>query len=88
MCKIDIEEVNSVIGMAIPESAEYDTLSGYVLEQIGRIPNENEEFTIDGFDILVKTKEGNRIREYIVRPTTKPSVEVLLPPATKNLISQ
>ena len=75
--KTDIEEVNSVIGMNIPDSAEYDTFSGYVLEQIGRIPNENEVFTIGDFDIVVVAKDGNRIKEYLIRPTTKPSVDSL-----------
>jgi CBS domain containing-hemolysin-like protein len=78
--KTDIEEVNTVIGMNIPDSAEYDTFSGYVLEHIGRIPNENEVFTISEYDVIVKTKDGNRIKEYIVRPAAKAAVE-LLPPA-------
>lgn len=71
MGKTDIEEVNTIIGMNIPDSAEYDTFSGYVLEHIGRIPNENEQLTIGEYDIIVKTKDGNRIREYIVRPSSQ-----------------
>ncbi len=65
--KSDIDEVNATIGMNIPKSAEYDTFSGFVLDRIGRIPNENEKFTIDGYEITVKAKDGNRILEYIVR---------------------
>ena len=65
--KSDIDEVNSAIGMKIPKSAEYDTFSGFVLDKIGRIPEENEKFVIDGYEIVVKTKDGNRIKEYIVR---------------------
>ncbi len=73
--KTDIEEVNSIIGMNIPESAEYDTFSGYVLEQIGRIPDQNEEVTIGDYDIVVKAKEGNRIKEYLVRPSVKKPID-------------
>lgn len=65
--KTDIEEVNEVIGMNIPDSAEYDTFSGYVLEQIGRIPSENEEFELIGYRVIVKSMDGNRIREYVVQ---------------------
>ena len=65
--KTDIDEVNETIGMNIPDSADYDTFSGYVLEKIGRIPSENEKITLGGFDIVVKSKDGNRIIEYIVR---------------------
>ena len=66
--KADIDEVNDVINMDIPDSAEYDTFSGYILEQIGRIPAENEKFTFRGFEVIVKSMDGNRIKEYIVRP--------------------
>lgn len=65
--KTDIETVNGVIGMNIPDSADYDTFSGYVLEQIGRIPAENEELTIGEFLVIIKSMDGNRIKEYIVR---------------------
>ncbi len=66
--KADIDEVNDVIKMNIPDSAEYDTFSGYILEQIGRIPSENEKFTLGGYEITVKSMDGNRIKEYIVHP--------------------
>lgn len=73
--KTDIDEVNEKIGMGIPDSADYDTFSGYVLEKIGRIPSENEKFIIEGFDIVVKSMDGNRIKEYIVRPKVPAEIE-------------
>jgi CBS domain containing-hemolysin-like protein len=69
--KSDIDAVNESIGMNIPDSGDYDTFSGYVLEQIGRIPAENEVISVNEFDIVVKSMDGNRIKEYIVRPTAK-----------------
>lgn len=71
MGKTDIEAVNEIIGMDIPESAEYDTFSGYVLEQIGRIPSENEAFTLGNYHVLVKSMDGNRIREFVVNRVEK-----------------
>ena len=67
--KSEIDEVNEIIKMNIPDSREYDTFSGYVLDHIGRIPQEKEEIEIGPFLITVKEKEGNRIREYLVRQT-------------------
>ena len=69
MGKSDIDEVNESIGMNIPDSPAYDTFSGYVLDQIGRIPQEKEEIPLGQFVITVKEMDGNRIREYIVRQT-------------------
>lgn len=81
MGKTEIDEVNAIIGMNIPESPEYDTFSGYILEQIGRIPNENEELTIGDYSIIVMAKDGNRIKEYLVRPAAPKPAETISPPA-------
>ena len=63
----DIEDVNALTGMQILDSNEYDTFSGYVLDVIGKIPQENEEFSFGPYIVAVKRKEGNRIQEYLVR---------------------
>ena len=65
--KKHVEEVNEKIPMKIPESGEYDTFSGYVLDVIGRIPREKEVIQIGNFTVVVKAMDGNRIREFIVR---------------------
>jgi CBS domain containing-hemolysin-like protein len=52
--------------MDIPDSKDYDTFSGYVLNQIGRIPREKDEILLGGFLVTVNEMDGNRIREYIV----------------------
>lgn len=65
--KSEIDEVNEKIPMKIPESRDYDTFSGYVLNKIERIPKEKEQIAIGNFMITVKEMDGNRIREYIVR---------------------
>jgi len=63
----DIQIVNDLIHMKIPESSEYETFSGYVLDQIGRIPREQEQIVIGNFLITVKQMEGNRIKSFVVR---------------------
>ena len=63
----EIEEVNEKIPMAIPESKDYETFSGYVLNTIERIPREKEQIAIGKFLVTVNAMDGNRIREYIVR---------------------
>ncbi|MGD2270514.1 MAG: hemolysin family protein [Desulfobacterales bacterium] len=68
--KSEIEEVNEKIPMNIPESKEYDTFSGYILDTIERIPRENEEIAVGKFLVTVKEMDGNRIREYLVRQQT------------------
>ena len=73
--KSDIEEVNAKIGWQIPESKEYDTFSGFILDRIGRIPEEDEVFTIDGYQVVVMEMDGNRIKRYLVQANAQPPVE-------------
>lgn len=65
--KSEIDEVNDRLQMGIPDSKEYDTFSGYVLGQIGRIPQEKEEIPIGEFLVTVSKMEGTRIKEYIIK---------------------
>jgi len=65
--KSEIDEVNEEIKMDIPDSKVYDTFSGYILDQIERIPHENEEIQIEDFTVIVKEMDGNRIKKYIVK---------------------
>jgi CBS domain containing-hemolysin-like protein len=65
--KSEIDEVNETIGMEIPDSKDYDTFSGYVLNTIGRIPKEKEKISIGQFVIIVEEMDGNRINVYSIR---------------------
>ena len=65
--KTDIEDVNETIGMEIPDTREYDTFSGFILDKTGRIPTEKEEIVIDSFIITVEEKDVNRIIKYSVK---------------------
>ncbi len=68
--KAEIDEVNDILQIDIPDTKEYDTFSGYVLHNIGRIPKEKENIRIGEFDITVEEKDGNRIVKYIVKKTS------------------
>ncbi len=68
--KSDIDEVNETVGMAIPDSKDYDTFSGYVLNTIGRIPEEKEKITIGTYIITVEEMNGNRINRYRIKQQT------------------
>jgi len=65
--KSEIDDVNEKLQMDIPDSKEYDTFSGYVLDQIGRIPQEKEQISLGDFIVTVNEMEGTRIKEYIVK---------------------
>ena len=43
---IPLYELKRILSVEIPEG-DYDTLSGYLIEKLGRIPDENEKPTIE-----------------------------------------
>lgn len=70
--KTEIEEVEEIVGLEVPEDHEYETFSGYVLEHIGRIPAEKEVLHIDKYIITVDEVEGNRVSEYTLELAPEP----------------
>jgi CBS domain containing-hemolysin-like protein len=73
--KSEIDDVNEKLAMDIPDTKKYDTFSGYVLDQIGRIPQEKEDIFLGNFVVTVNEMDGTRIKEYIVKKTEEISQE-------------
>jgi putative hemolysin len=55
-----IEDVNDKLGLKLQESY-YDTIAGYVLGRIGRIPAVNDAVEADGVRLRVEQMDGLRI---------------------------
>lgn len=53
---INIDDLNESLKLHL-DSEDYDTLSGFLVDIIGRIPNENEERIIEYEDIVFKIEE-------------------------------
>ena len=70
--KTEIDEINEHLEMDIPDTNEYDTFSGYFLDQIGKIPKEKESITSGDFCITVNKMEGLRIKELFVKKKSTP----------------
>lgn len=62
--RVDVDDVNEAmmaLGAELQESDDYDTLGGYVLAKLGRIPSVGESFEADGCVIEVLEAEATRI---------------------------
>ena len=51
-----IYDVNKLLNAEIPEG-DYDTISGYLQEKLGRIPEEKEKPVIDTEEVTYKIEE-------------------------------
>ncbi len=65
--KIAIHDLNKGIDIELPESANYDTLSGFFLGQVERIPKAGEFIKIGPWTATVKEMDGNRIQSFILK---------------------
>jgi len=67
--KIEIDHLNEKYDLNI-EQGDYETLAGYILTKLGRIPEEGETIKIDNFTILIarSSKQKVDIVKLIVNP--------------------
>jgi putative hemolysin len=57
---LSIEEARQELGMDIPEG-DYDTVAGFVLSRLGRIPEEGDTVALDGWRIVVVEMKGPKV---------------------------
>lgn len=65
--KADIEDVNKKLKLKLKADDDYDTLSGYIMHRLGRIPKVGEEIDLKIAKLIVRKIDANRITEVIVK---------------------
>ncbi len=53
---VSLYELKKILNINVPEG-DYDTLSGYLLEELGRLPEEGEEAIVETKDVTYKIEE-------------------------------
>ncbi len=62
-----VDRLNQVFGLSIPESDEYETLAGYLLDHFKHIPARGEDLTVgDGVKLSVHRASERAIEEVLV----------------------
>jgi len=60
--RISVRDFNERFQLEIPQGDEYETLSGFLSKQLGRIPELNEEIRFEGLQFTIVKKSQRRIR--------------------------
>lgn len=55
------DEVADRVGAPVPDDRSYETLGGYVMQQVGRIPEVGDELSLPGWRLRVVVMEGRRV---------------------------
>jgi putative hemolysin len=71
--KVNIDEVRNRLGVEI-EPEGFETVGGYVLTRVGRVPAVGETFEIDGLQVEVLEAERRRIHKVRMRLAPEPQL--------------
>ncbi len=55
------DEVHEATGIGVPEDPSYETIAGFVMAQLGRVPVKGDECVLDGLHVRVERMEGRRV---------------------------
>ncbi|MFW6022752.1 MAG: hemolysin family protein [Halanaerobiaceae bacterium] len=61
--RIDIDEVNEILPEPLLDEENYETISGFILYQLGYLPTEGEKIEFDDFTIVIDKINDNRIEK-------------------------
>jgi len=65
--KLEIDYINQTYGLELPESEDYETLAGFIIEHHQSIPEEKEKIILGDFLFTITKMESTRIEEVILR---------------------
>jgi putative hemolysin len=68
---LEVEDFKDIFNIRrLPDEDEFETLGGFVMIQLGRVPNATDHFEWNGFKFEVMDMDGNRVDKVLV--TTQP----------------
>ncbi|MFW5781974.1 MAG: hemolysin family protein, partial [Candidatus Muiribacteriaceae bacterium] len=69
--RIRNDELGELLGVEIQENNDYNTISGYIMHKLGRVPHTGDIVSNDDFEVEVLSMDGNRIEEIKVVNSVK-----------------
>jgi putative hemolysin len=78
-----IEEANEEMKLGLPDG-DYETIAGFILQRLGRIPEQGESLKYHGLKLVITRMRGPKIEEILV---TKEKEKVVKEPEEKDATS-
>jgi CBS domain containing-hemolysin-like protein len=61
--EVNIDEVNEMLGLDLPEGEEFETLAGFIFNRAGRLVEEGERIAYEGITIRIEQVDNTRIQK-------------------------
>lgn len=88
--QMDLEEVNELLDLNFPLADEYQTLGGFVLYQLQKIPIQGETLQYDNIELTIVSAEGPRLHQIRIHrqePTVMKLEDISIPDIAPDMAS-
>jgi CBS domain containing-hemolysin-like protein len=68
--EVNIDEINEVLDIDLPEGEEFETIAGFIFNRAGRLVEEGEEIDYDGVSLRVEAVDTTRIMQARITVST------------------
>jgi CBS domain containing-hemolysin-like protein len=65
--KVDIDELNETVGLSLPSQEGYDTLGGFLLNEMGYLPHQKEEVKYGDCTFTIERVVKRRIKKVRIK---------------------
>ncbi|QDT65978.1 hemolysin family protein [Calycomorphotria hydatis] len=65
--KMHIDDINEQFDLGLPEDGDFDTLGGFVYDQLGKVPSAGEEFTWNDLNVSILDADPRRVLNVRIR---------------------
>jgi CBS domain containing-hemolysin-like protein len=62
------DELSERVGVEVPDDANYETVGGFLMSRLGRVPTVGDEVTVDGGRLRVLRMDGRRVDRLRYQP--------------------
>ncbi len=77
---LDLPTINEKLGLSIPLHEAYQTLAGFMIHQLGRVPSQGDRLQWSELELEAVRVEDDRVETILLRQVTRPLVN-LVPPS-------
>jgi CBS domain containing-hemolysin-like protein len=73
----DVEFINEQIGLGLPIMEDYQTLGGFLMFYLQKIPEEGEQFYYEDLEVKVLSMDGPRLDQVLIQRTSSTKKDAL-----------
>ncbi|XGB42246.1 MAG: hemolysin family protein [Nodosilinea sp. LVE1205-7] len=70
--QVDLDRVNQLLGLELPYSDDYQTLGGFLIDQMQKIPQPGETCTYGGYQWTVLSTQGPKLQDIVIKKLENP----------------